>query len=784
MKSYVRFLSRNKLYTIIMSVGLSVSMAFVLLLANVVINNLSCDKMIRDKDNLYLVRTEDSGYYRADPEVVFPMIADIADWCNFVEHAAYDGKTQYIHTPDGSFRQDINPLTARSNFFDFFGLEMVDGDPSEVLAVRNAAVVSESLANIIWPNTDPVGQTLILTEARMKDVELIVTGVYKDYEKSTLADNGLVVRYDFITEIENANNPSYISGAIKPSTVHFVRLNAGADIEAIEKFLGENNETDPVASMRVDTKFEVQAFKDIHYDSRVSGRHTLKNIVDKGIYSTFLFACLILLAFSGLNYISLTMAFSRFRVKEMATRQLLGTAKGGIISRCITESAMLVTVSWIIATALAFALQQSVSSLLEAPIKLYSTPAEWILSIALITVISIAAGMIPAVSILRYKPVEVVKGESRHRDKVVLGKVFIGIEGALSIASVAIALAIFAQTSHMVNTPMGYQTEGLIYVDFGSYKEQRFEDELLAQSYVDTIGHLYSAPTRPYAMMSYIRIQGEDPMTIKGNDGSEAAFRMLGFEVIEDYGTATVNRFGESQRKMYCETTYRNLENHIKGNQVEGMIAGQIDGIIKDFRMGNVKEPETSIGYYFTIREAQKFDNILVKVYGSVEEGAKSIKEMYSTLKPQDQQPEVTPLADLVTDNYKEEQRILAMVGLFAFLNILMTIMAIIALSGYYAQMQTKDVAIMKSFGCSRRRIFGTMVIGFTWPVLAACTIAVPAVWIYIQHWLEKYPERIGNHAWIYVSAIVIVLVIVSLMISFQAYKLMNTNPASELKKE
>jgi hypothetical protein len=80
MKSYLRFLSRNKLYTVVMAVGFSISMAFVLLLANVVINDLSYDRMIKDKDNLYLVRTEDSGYYRGDPEVVFPMIADITDW--------------------------------------------------------------------------------------------------------------------------------------------------------------------------------------------------------------------------------------------------------------------------------------------------------------------------------------------------------------------------------------------------------------------------------------------------------------------------------------------------------------------------------------------------------------------------------------------------------------------------------------------------------------------------------------------------------------------------------
>ena len=786
MKSYLRFLSRNKLYTAIELAGLSISLAFVLLLANVVISDLSCDRMIRDKNNLYLCRTDDSPYFKPDPEVVFPQIADLTDWCNIAEHDAFDGKTQYIHTPDGKFRQDIEPLTVRKNYFDFFGLELASGDPEEVLEIRNAAVVSESLAAQIWQDTDPVGQTLLLTESRFKDLELVVTGVYKDYGKSTLPDNGLVVRYDYITEVENRPGalPSYMTGIIKPSSLHYVRLTEEADTEAIEGFLLKNNESDIMASHATYKEFELQPFKDLHYDERMMGRHNVRNIADKGIYSTFIFACLILLAFAGLNYISLTMAFSRFRVKEMATRQLLGTYRSGIISRCVVEAALLVTTSWFLAAALAFALQPQVSTLLETPIKLFSTADEWILAFALMAVITLAAGMIPAMAILRYKPMEVVKGEARHNDKVMIGKIFIGLQGALSIASVAITLAVYAQTSHMTDTPMGYKTEGLVNIYFGSYPEQKFEDELKSQSYVDTIGHISVAPTMEFGIMDHIAFKGGESIMIKGNGGDEAAFRLLGLEILEDYGTVTVNRLGQSRRSMLCESTVRQLESGIKGNQIMSAIPKQIDGVIRDFRMGNVKDTDHSAGYYFDIREPAKYDNLLVKVNCDVREAVRNIREFYAGMKPAEQQPKVDSLEELVENNYKDEQRILTMVGVFAILSILMTIMAIIALSSYHAQMQTKDVAIMKSFGCSRSKIFANMIWGFIWPVLAGCLAAIPATWAYIQHWLEKYPERTGNSPWIYLAAFASVILIVTAAISYQAVKLMNTNPASTLKKE
>ena len=786
MKSYLRFLSRNRLYTVIELFGLSISLAFILLLGSIVLENQSYDRMIKDKDNLYLVRSETSSFYKPDANVVFPQIAEATDWCNYIIHDAYDGKTQYIHTTDGGFKENVDPIIARENFFEFFGFEMILGDAAEVLKTRNAAVLSERMANAIFPGQNPVGQTLILTEARMGDVDLIVTGVYKNYDRSTIADTGIVLGYDFVTETENPKlMGANTLGIRRPSSLHFIRLRPDADLPAIEKFLIENTETDPghqYGSIGYKS-IEILPFRKIHYDERLLGSDYVRYVADKDLFGTFIFACFILLAFAALNYISLTMAFSRFRVKEMATRQLLGTTCSGILGRCIAEAGLLAVISWLLALGTAFALEQNVESLTGIQIHLYTTALEWIVTVILIGLISIIAGIVPALVIARYSPVEVVKGEARRNDKVVLGRIFIAIEGALSIAAIAITIAIYSQTSQMVKTPMGYETEGLVYINFGSHNDQKFEDELKALSFVEAVGHLRTPPTREYGMMMPLT-NDDDPIMVKSMTGDHTAFDLLGLKIIEDFGTVRVNYAGEPMKELYCKGFIENLKEHIEGNTIMLGRRKQIDGVIEDFRMGTVKKLENAAGYAFTICNPQRYDGLLVKVNKDTEEAVKTIQLLYSELKDADKQPTVDSLESLVENNYQEERRILTMTAVFSLLNILMTIMAIIALSGYYAQMQTKDVAIRKSFGCSRRKIFFDTVLGFIWPVAAAALLGIPAAWFFIRHWLSKYPVQIENSIWIYITSLAAVLLVVTASMATQAARLMRTNPADVLKKE
>ena len=114
----------------------------------------------------------------------------------------------------------------------------------------------------------------------------------------------------------------------------------------------------------------------------------------------------------------------------------------------------------------------------------------------------------------------------------------------------------------------------------------------------------------------------------------------------------------------------------------------------------------------------------------------------------------------------------------------IMTGLAIVALSNYYAQISRQDTAIRKVFGISRSEVFWKTVWGFVAPVLIGAGIAISLSYIYFGRWLEAYPVRIDNSPAIYAAALAIVLTVTIGTVILQALRLMSTNPAEALKKE
>ena len=53
MKSYLRFLSRNKLYTVIEVIGLSIALGFIIILSAYIIDEISTDLQVKNKSKLY-----------------------------------------------------------------------------------------------------------------------------------------------------------------------------------------------------------------------------------------------------------------------------------------------------------------------------------------------------------------------------------------------------------------------------------------------------------------------------------------------------------------------------------------------------------------------------------------------------------------------------------------------------------------------------------------------------------------------------------------------------------
>ena len=211
-------------------------------------------------------------------------------------------------------------------------------------------------------------------------------------------------------------------------------------------------------------------------------------------------------------------------------------------------------------------------------------------------------------------------------------------------------------------------------------------------------------------------------------------------------------------------------------------------GVLKDFHLGNIKEVDKGN----TIFEVQIDEsvvewmgrNILVKVSGDQYEARDAIRKFYMDKGLYDERLNINTLEECMMLNFADENRMMRLIAVFALICMIMTGLAIVALSNYYAQISRHDTAVRKVFGISRHEVFWKTVWGFIAPVLVGAGIAIPLTYLYLGRWLEAYPIRIANSMAIYLTALIIVLLVTIATVIIQAIRLMRTNPAEALKKE
>ncbi len=774
MNSFWNFLKKNKLYGAINLIGLTVSMAFVLLLAVYIQRQLTTDSFQQNADRIYVVANEDNvtmGYW-LDKHLKnnFPEIEKGCCVANIASAAAFniDGERVYGST-----------MAADSTFFEMFSYDLVEGNKADWRVSQDRCMVSREFANAHFGDKDPLGQ--IISFNYEGSFQLTVCGVYEDFGNSILKAPDVLIRGDLMPLI-NTSHDEYMSNA--GGGICFVMAYPGADLQARHSdILDWCEENFWVYKSQYD-KVRIIPLRDMYFlnEGIRYGSDTIQ-FGNRSFVNLLLAMCILLLAFAVLNYINMTTALTGFRAKEMATRRLIGANKRSIFFKVISESTLICGISMLLAILLAEALAPTASRILEYQVSVFKavTPVNILLVLGFILVLGILAGIVPALLIQKAQPIEIVRGTLRLKTKTVYSKVIIVVQNVVAVVMLVSALTIGLQIRHMVSADLGYNTKDILVVDnaFGQTGQIRpLLDRLRTEPCVEEVGQGDGIPlggTNNWTMeipdghwVSFQQIQGDDKY-----------FDILGLKVKQDNHQPNkwwLNEYAFKQ--IGIEETATEFQTAQNGTR-------SIGGIYYDFKIRPLEQDQSAAMIY---NRGENPDDdypwiLLVKTTDDQAAAKKQVEAACKEVFP-DRLFEAQYIEEMIEDGFADESRVLNIVLIFTLLSILVSALGLFAMSSYYMQQEIRSVSVKKIFGADYSGVLKELVLSFMKMVGIAFVIGVPIAWFIMNRWLSGYGHRINLYWWIFLAAGAVVALIAIASVLYQSIKTARTNPAEALKKE
>lgn len=773
-KSYFKFLGRNKTYSLINIFGFSISLMFVIIIGIYTQQEYSVDKMHTKADRIYALgfgmNNKDWGEgstYAIEPKLL-SRYPEIESTCAITQ-------TYLRLTLPTTEKMLAMTLLTDSTFFNFFDFELVEGDRNQVLKETNSAVITEELAKKLFGNADPIGKSIT---CQYSDIHLIVSGICKKMENSCIGkDIDMIIRY----EQTKYCNPSLLTGGNATGASVFILTKPHTNIISKANDMATYFQTFWWFYQMKDcvNKVLLLPFNSLYF-SKYESCTGVTSRGDKKLVNILFAVSLVILLFSIMNYINLTVAQSGFRAKEMAIRRLLGSQRKEIITRLILESILLCFIALLIALAFSFSLAPSAGKILNTKLMMTSIfhLFDLTLLILFVLIVGTLSGIFPAIVISAAKPIEVVRGTFRRHTKMIFSKVFITFQNIITIVMIAVSITMVWQIHHLISAPLGYNTKGLISIndpESDSTKVSTFLNELHNQSCVISASACKGTPFN-HGNNETMTYQGKT-ISFQTFEGDSAYLNILGLKLIQD------NHTGNNPKNYFNKQAF--AEQNISTNTPNMPFYDEripIDGIIKDIHLGNITDAEHPIRIKIWDSIGQPW-GFLIKVSGDPIEAYQQVQSIYKKVFEEDIKDEHPFLDQQIEQNFERESRISNIISLFAFVAILISLLGLIAMSTYFIQQRRREIAIRKVFGSTSSQVWKKLVKTFLTYVVIAFVIAIPIIYYFMSDWLSGYSYRISLSPIIYIAAGLFCLLISFIAVFIQSYQASNSNPVKSIQE-
>src|SRR5258706_941584 len=496
LRNYIKIAFRNfhrqKSYTLLNVIGLSLGMAASLLIIQYVKYEQSFDTFHSRATDIYRIQYNgwQNGSLTFESAVAVPA-AGPALKTNFPEVEEYTrflpihGVVSYEIPGEQpiTFRED-RAHYADTSFFKVFDFKLIKGDRRTCLKGINKVIVSESLARKYFRDKDPIGQRL---NVNGKDLSVEVTGVLQDVPENSHIKFDFLVSYETLdAETQNESETSwgwydfYSFVLVKPNTdVKLLQAKWDAWLSKSRKESWEKSNGKQ--------EFILRPLTDIHLYSNLLYETSPEELRDgDSVYALSIIALFILII-AWVNYVNLATARSFKRANEVGVRKVVGALKTELIGQFLTESVILNVVAAVLAIGLVRLLWSPFSALTgwHIPLDFILKMDFWRLVVILFLAGALLSGFYPAIILSSFKPISVLKGKvMASAGGNYLRKGLVAFQFAASVMLISGSLTVYRQLSYMKNKDLGIDldqtlvlkppgvTDSLYERDFEAFKTE------------------------------------------------------------------------------------------------------------------------------------------------------------------------------------------------------------------------------------------------------------------------------------------------------------------------
>ncbi len=800
LKSAWRNLLRQRMYTAINVMGLTLGISVFTTITIYVQDELSYDKF--HPDHVYRV----SGHIKANGQEYneatcqFPLAEVLQQELAGIEHAV---RVFRPYTVPLLRNQEIKYTEeslyyADESFFDVFGFQLATGDPQTALRDPSSIVLTEQAAIRYFGHTEVLGEFL---EMKLGDEfrTLRVTGVLRNEQLPSHFHFDMLVPLEFLF--------GYWEEGEDPVTAHkqwfwtgswtYVKLQDDSYAETIQSNLPGIVQRHFPEEWREKSVLNIEPVESIHLKSNKLSE--MEPNGSSGQLKIFATIGLVVLLMAMVNFVNLMSAQGFSGSKQIGVRKHLGALRADIVQQTLTESILLTLVAGLLSLLLTqFVLLSAVDNLAGKELSLLSFFSLGYLTayFLFLVFLGMLAGLYPALAISRLNALKILKGSIKLNSRgSLVRQSFVVTQFAASTFLIVAVIFINRQNTYTRSMDTGIDKENILVVKASNTINNRletFKDEIGNIQGVAGISATLDIPGRSIASLRFVP-QGrpiDQPEQLPLTYADEHFLDVLGLKLAS-------GRFFDNQRATDFDDAFvineraaalfgwsddavgKELKMYAPGSPEIGKV-GRVIGVIHDYNFQSIHHQikplvitmDTNLDYYLI-----KYQDISMNALLS------QIQKVWNRF-DESWPMEAFLLDQNLAERYDQEQKLLWITRYGMAFALLIAVVGIYGLSSYLLSQRTKEVGVRRVLGSKQLEVMITLSRNFIGLIILANLIAIPLAYFSMRQWLANFVYHIELSAIPFLVGAILSLAFACLAIGYHVIRIAKINPIVSLRYE